>query len=131
MRTNWKALATEVISSLSPAEREDSIVYLEYRVIAAGEKLPWKGLRQSFALPVVIAFVDLEPAANWTHRARYIVLKVEGGIHQSVDVDLPPFLTQVSPHLCVIHKGSRAPQWAVVVSAMEQEESRDNLDGEQ
>lgn len=117
---NWKALATEVIASLSQNEREESIAYIEQRVIPAGEVLHWAGITQSFDEPVVIAFIDLEPALNWTHRGRYLVLGAGGGIRRKVDVDRPPFLTGVSPYLRLIHQGSRAPDWAVVTSAMAQ-----------
>jgi len=117
VKWNWNALATEVISSLSDNEREESIAYIEQRVIAAGEELPWAGIMRSFDVPVVIAFIDLEPALNWTHRGRYLVLGVEGDIRETMDVDRPPFLTQASPHLRVIHRGSQAPDWAVVTES--------------
>ena len=120
MKCNWKALATEVITSLSQNEREESIAYIEQRIIPAGEKLPWPGIMQSFVEPVVIAFIDLEPALNWTHRGRYLVLDVEGGIRHKLDVDRPPFLTHVSPHLRLIHQGLQAPDWSVVTSTMVQ-----------
>lgn len=120
MKWNWKKLVTDVIASLSPDERETCIAYIEQRVIPAGEILPWAGINQSFAEPVIIAFVDLEPHLNWTHRGRYIVLDTDGDILQSLEVDRPPFLTQVSPHLRLIHKGSQAPEWAVVTSTIAQ-----------
>lgn len=120
VKSNWKKLVTEVIASLSQSEREASIAYLEQRVIPAGEELPWAGITQRFDQPVVIAFIDLEPAMNWTHRGRYLVLGIEGGILLKTNVDRPPFLTHVSPHLRVIHKGSQAPNWAVVTETMVQ-----------
>jgi hypothetical protein len=109
-------LACEVIASLSQNEREESIAYIEQRVIPAGEALPWAGITQSFDKPVVIAFVDLEPALNWTHQGRYLVLGTGGGIQRKVNVDRPPFLTGISPYLRLIHRGSRTPGWAVVTS---------------
>ncbi len=115
VKLNWNALATEVIASLSQNEREESIAYIEQRIIPAGEELTWTGVMEHFDEPVVIAFIDLEPAQNWTHRARYLVLDTKGGIRKKIDVDRPPFLTHVSPHLRVIHQGSKAPDWAVVV----------------
>lgn len=117
---DWTALVTEAIASLSPNEREESVIYIEQRVIPIGEMLPWSGLQQSFDEPVVIAFADMEPAMNWTHRGRYMVLGAGGGVRRKVDVDRPPFLTEVSPYLRMIHRGSRAPAWAVVTSAIEQ-----------
>lgn len=112
MKCDWKKLATEVVSSLSPAEREASIVYLEQRVISPEEDLSWAEITRNIDKPVVIAFVDLEPALNWTHRARYVVLDTQGTVQQTIDVDRPPFLTGASPDLCVIHRGDRAPEWA-------------------
>jgi hypothetical protein len=113
---DWKALASEVIASLSPQEREESIAYMEQRIVPEGEALPWPGMTTSFAEPVVIAFIDLAPGLNWTHPGRYLVLGVDGGIRRKVEVDRPPFLTGVSPHLRLIHRGSRAPGWAVITS---------------
>jgi len=120
MTCNWKALAAEVIASLSHDEREQSIAYIERRIIPPGEELSWAGMQENFDEPVVIAFVDLEPELNWTHRGRYLVLGATGGVRQILDVDRPPFLTKVSPQLRVIHRGSRAPQWAVVAPTMVQ-----------
>ena len=120
MKCNWTALVAEVIASLSEIEREASIAYIEQRLIPAGDELPWAGIRQSFDEPVIIAFVDLEPALNWTHRGRYLVLGPQGGIRQKRDVDRPPFLTHVSPQLHVVHQGSQAPDWAIVASPMVQ-----------
>ena len=112
MKSNWKELATSVIASLSEKEREDSIVYLEQRIVPPGEELSWTGITRSFDEPVVVAFVDLQPALNWTHNARYILLDPEGKIRETITVDRPPFLTGVSPDLCVIHRGAKAPEWA-------------------
>lgn len=116
MTCNWKAIATDVIASLSQEEREESIAYIEKRVIPAGAALSWAGIEREFDEPVVVAFIDLEPELNWTHRGRYLVLGIDGGVRQILHVDRPPFLNHVSPHLRVIHEGSNAPRWAVVAS---------------
>lgn len=121
MGRNWQKLQAEVIASLSPGEREDAIAYIEQRVVPAGEDLSWAGMAHGFDEPVVIAFIDLEPALNWTHRARYIVLGAGGGILRIVEADRPPFLKGgASPYLRLIHRGSRAPSWAVVTQTMAQ-----------
>lgn len=117
MKRKWEKLAAEVIASLSANEREASISYLEQRVFTAGEALPWDEVDQCFEEPVVIAFVDLEPALNWTHRARYVVLGADGGIRRITDANRPPFMTGVSPDLRLIHRGSQAPRWAVMTFA--------------
>lgn len=117
MKCNWKKLATDVIASLSQQEREDSIAYIEQRVIPAGEFVSWAGIERSFDEAVIIAFVDMEPPLNWTHRGRYLIVAPEGGVREMVEVDRPPFLSEVSPHLRMVHLGEHAPQWAAVTTA--------------
>lgn len=112
-------MAEVVIASLSEREKEEAIAYVELRLIPAGELVPWPGMGRSFDEPVAVAFVDLEPRLNWTHRARCVVLGADAGIVASVDVDRPPFLTRVSPQLRLIHKGGEAPEWAIVAPTLE------------
>jgi hypothetical protein len=117
MTSDWKALSAEVISSLSISEKEESIVYIEQRIIPAGEKLA--GINLVVDVPVIVAFIDLEPQCNWTHRSRYLLVTPEGGIHTRIEADKPPFLIHVSPYLRVIYIGKDAPQWAVVAPPMQ------------
>lgn len=114
MQPDWKRLGSEVVASLSEEEKEESVAYVEQRVVPAGEPLSLAGQARSFDEPVVVAFVDLEPGVNWTHRARYLVLGVRGGVRASIDADRPPFLKGASPQLRAVHRGARAPEWAVV-----------------
>lgn len=111
---DWRQLVRDVIASLNADEREGSIVYMEQRVIPAGDLLAWAGISHRFKEPLVIAFIDLEPAMNWSHRARYVVLGIDGAILHTQDTDKPPFLKGVSPALRLIHRGTKAPVWSVV-----------------
>ncbi|MCP4545245.1 MAG: hypothetical protein GY835_02125 [bacterium] len=106
-----------MIASLSLEERGAAIAYIERRIFPPGETLPWAAIAHRFDEAVVIAFVDLEPALNWTHRGRYLILGVGGGILREVEADRPPFLTGASPNLCLIHQGDGAPDWAVATAA--------------
>lgn len=116
--SNWQKLATEVIASLTSDEKEQSIVYLEQRIIPAGEELSWPGLSIGLEQASVVAFIDHEPALNWSHRACYVVLNPQGGIRRKIPAQLPPFLTEVSHHLRLIYRGKLAPEWAVVTTAV-------------
>lgn len=111
---NWKPLIDQVITSLSAVERETCIAYIESRVIPARKQFSGPGINVTFDLPVVMAFVDLEPELNWAHQGRYIFMTESGEIVQIVDADSPPFLRQVSDYLRVVHIGSKAPAWACV-----------------
>ena len=118
MKPDWKKLAHEAIASLSDREREVSIAYIEKHVIPAGELINLPGINKSFNESVVVAFIDLEPMLNWTHRARYLIISVKGSILLKADADCPPFLVEVSPYLRLIHTGSKAPDWSAVTSAV-------------
>ena len=43
--------------------------------------LPWDGF---------VAFVDLEPMANWGHACRYVLMHPETGESKAVNAQLPP-----------------------------------------
>lgn len=112
----WKSLTSKLLSSLSPKEREESIIYLDIKRIPAGQEFSLLEKSMEFPVPVVVAFVDLEPEFNWTHRARYLILDGDGNILDSFDADRPPFLTSTSPTLRLVHRGSMAPSWSAVTS---------------
>ena len=38
-----------------------------------------------------MAFVDLDPMANWSHRAQYVFVQRSSGETRTVDAHLPPF----------------------------------------
>ena len=114
MKHDWKKSAASVIASLSPSEREASIVYLEKRVFAPGEAPVCPECKGNEEEPLVIAFVDLEPGLNWAHRGRYVILDGNNRVLRVIEVSHPPFLTGVSPDLRLIYRGKNAPEWAAV-----------------
>ncbi|MGC9419869.1 MAG: hypothetical protein ACP5EN_12945 [Rhodovulum sp.] len=110
---DWTALAGAALAALDPPERETSTLYLVRRAIPAGEPLPWpEGTARRFDQPVALAFADLEPGVNWTHRARYLVLGAGGAVLDRIDTDRPPFLRGVPDDLYLVHLGENAPAWA-------------------
>lgn len=119
MAPDWSRLGRAVVASLPDSEREAAIAYLEHAVVPAGEPLSLAGTELRLDVPVVVAFVDLEPGVNWTHRARYLVLGTGGELLRSLEADRPPFMSGVSPDLRLVHRGRRAPAWAAVAPPAE------------
>jgi len=111
---DWVRLGQAAVAFLTPRERETAVVYLVRRIIAAGEPLPWpEGGGIALDEAAVLAFVDLEPGANWTHAARYLALGAGGALLRTLEVDRPPFLGGVPEDLVLVHVGAEAPGWAV------------------
>lgn len=110
---DWVRLADAALAALAPDERESALVYLVRRIVPAGGPLPWpEGTELRPGEPVALAFVDLEPGVNWTHKALYMVLGAGGQVVQRIEADRPPFLTAVPDDLVLIHRGAAAPAWA-------------------
>ena len=84
-------LAALVRKQLSREEIGHSVAYVADAPLPAGKHLdfpktaldlPWKGF---------VVFVDRDPAANWTHSCRYLLIGAENGEVKSVEAQLPPF----------------------------------------
>lgn len=92
MAKSFEELAARVRDRLTPQERDGAIVYLTEQPIAAGSRLELPGVVIVPKAEANIAFVDQDPAANWGHSARYIVIASDSGKEiASVAARLPPF----------------------------------------
>jgi hypothetical protein len=94
-------------------------VYLDRRVFAPGQSAPVDGEEIPVQAPTAVAFVDLEPRANWGHRCRYLLIDVERGEIRSVDKQFPPFLTGVPRSLRLVWQGDAVPEWALAPTNQE------------
>jgi len=84
-------LRTAILAQLTPDEIRACVVYVASEPIAAGTTvalgriaitLPWEGH---------LAFVDLDPMANWSHRCRYVGVRTGSSETVSEEAQLPPF----------------------------------------
>jgi hypothetical protein len=92
MPLSWDEVASRAIDELSADERDRSVVYVDELVLPAGATVEVDGRTVELRRPSVVAFVDLEPEANWGHRCRYLVVDAETGEVDSLDAHMPPFL---------------------------------------
>jgi hypothetical protein len=85
--------------------------------VPAGEVIRIDRQEIQSTTPSVVAFVDREPAANWGHDCRYLVVDLSSGQATSFDAQFPPFLRAVPESLRLVWRGEEAPAWAAVVEA--------------
>lgn len=113
MTLSWDQISELVLANLSAEERESSVVYLDGRVLPMGAVMEVDGREIRMPWPAVIAFIDLEPMANWAHDCRYMLVNPETGELRSIDARFPPFLRGASDTLRVIWKAEAVPRWAL------------------
>lgn len=103
----------KVRNSLSAERLEKAIVYLDRELKRAAERvsvgdvvidLPWDGH---------MAFVDLEPKANWGHACSYLAIRLDGHEVIKLAAQMPPFLKAETSTFGLLWRGPLAPEWAV------------------
>jgi len=103
-----------LIAQLSPDERQHAVLYQASPDIPPGtlelgpQKIdaPW---------PACLGFIDREPAANWGHSCRYVLLSIDSGEAMSFEARFPPFQRNDNLAWRTIYQSPTAPDWAVKV----------------
>lgn len=106
-------LSQLAIGTLSPKELKSNNVYLDERVLKANDQLEFDSEKITVPWNAVMAFVDLQPTANWGHDCRYLLINVDTGELQSIDAQFPPFLRGAPKTLRVIWQGENVPDWTL------------------
>ena len=114
MTLSWEQITERLLASLPAGERETSVVYLDERFLPPGAAVQIDGEETCVPWPAAVAFVDLEPEANWAHDCRYLLIHAETGEYESIAARFPPFLRGVPETLRVIWRGKAVPPWAVM-----------------
>ena len=72
-----------------------------------------RGTTLPVTAPGFMAFVDLQPASNWSHPCRYLLVGREDGLIASVDSEFPP----PGESLRLIHRGEGVEDWMLLTDA--------------
>lgn len=84
-------LLDTLIGELGESERRGAVVYIAVEPVRAGQRVTAPGVAIDVPWDAVLAFVDREPMANWSHSARYVLLSRQTGEAASIEASLPPF----------------------------------------
>jgi hypothetical protein len=83
-------------------------LYLDRRVIEAGEELGPAFQRLTAARPSVLVFADDEPTANFGHPCRYLLFDPESGeLHAELPARFPPWRERIPETLQAFHQPVR------------------------
>jgi len=108
-----------VLRELNSEEAGSCVVYLAAETLPAGTTLTFPRATVEFPWAGRLAFVDLDPMANWAHACRYVCIEPDTGAIRSTDATLPPFGTDRpgKPHLewRVLYKAPRVPAAVLAV----------------
>jgi hypothetical protein len=94
-----------------------AIVYLDWNPIRAGETMHVGDVSISAPWDAQIAFVDLEPKANWGHACCYLAIRLDADEVIQIEAHMPPFLKGETSTFRLLWRGPLAPEWAVATDA--------------
>jgi hypothetical protein len=109
-------LRAVVTSNLTSEERDRGVAYVAPEPVPAGAVLEFPSLTLPVPWEAVLAFVDREPLANWSHSCRYFLARRDGDEVMSVDARFPPFRSLVPLNWRVIHQAPGVPDSALGVA---------------
>ncbi len=99
------ALFHIILNQLTANENSRGIVYLADAPAAVGTTLDFPHLTIKLPWSAELAFIDSDPAANWGHHCRYLLINRETGEIRSLDAMFPPFRPEENSRWKIIYKG--------------------------
>ncbi|MDE3088366.1 MAG: hypothetical protein KGJ80_03125, partial [Chloroflexota bacterium] len=103
-----------LLAQLTADEKSRSVVYVAAQLIAGGTQLSFPRTRIDVPWDALLAFIDREPTANWSHACRYLLLNRETGEARSIDAQLPPFRPDQIGYWRVAYKAPSVPDAVVM-----------------
>jgi hypothetical protein len=110
MEYSWKRIADMALATLSPEELQRSVAYVKPRLLEAGTTITINRQALPITAPSVMAFVDLFPAANWSHPCRYLLINPDSGKMQIIEGQFPPS----REGLRIVHRGQKIEDWMLL-----------------
>ncbi len=117
MTLDWEQLAAVARDSLSEPELQTSVVYLDKRIYEAGDEVPFNRGTRVVDSSVVLAFVDLQPEANWSHPARYLFIEPDTGTIEQIEGNFfPPYRSPIPETFRLAWQGQAVPDWPLLTN---------------
>ena len=102
------------LDSLSPSERDKSVVYLDTSGRRRGDVLRAGPSALQISSPAYVFFVDLQPGMNWSHPSRVIFVNEDDGAVLAHDVRFPPFTSDASDTFRIVHRPPKLETWKLL-----------------
>jgi hypothetical protein len=113
MTAREERILDKVRTSLGADRLAGAIVYLDPTVTRAGARTEVGDVSISVPWDAHIAFVDLEPRANWGHDCCYLAVGEADEQLTVIRAQMPPFLKAGPSRFRLLWRGPGAPEWAV------------------
>ena len=114
METNPDELTRRILATLTETERQQSVVYIDTTLYQPGSTIRINRQIHSVTEPTVLAFVDLQPTANWGHPCRYFLLHPVRDTLETTDASFPPD----TAHLAIASRGETIQDWMLLTSTV-------------
>jgi hypothetical protein len=115
---NDDRLLDRIRTRLGAKRLAGAIVYVMPKPRPGGEPLAVGDVVINIPWSHWLAFVDLEPQANWGHSCIYIGLRVDDETLAEYPAHMPPFLKADASDFKLLWYGPRAPVWAVAAEPL-------------
>jgi hypothetical protein len=111
-------LRAAVLAHVTSEQRHACVVYVASGVIARGSTFTFPGVTIELPWTGFLAFIDLDPMANWTHPCRYVCIDAETAETKTIDAMLPPFGSRHEPsvHWRELYRAPDVPDTVAVVA---------------
>ncbi|CAB3753516.1 hypothetical protein LMG29739_01751 [Paraburkholderia solisilvae] len=86
-----RQLTDILISQLTTSEQAHGVAYVCSTMFVKGTTISFPHLEIDVPWDAYLAFIDGDPAANWGHACRYVLLNPETGDTLSREARFPPF----------------------------------------
>ncbi|HEV3457568.1 MAG TPA: hypothetical protein VHG32_13480 [Thermoanaerobaculia bacterium] len=106
-------IAARVLAGLTSGELRTSVAWLARRELAAATTVTLDRTEVEVPWPALLAFIDLQPAANWGHPCRYLLVARDSGEIRTVEAAFPPFRRGAVDDWELIWRGEAVPDWAI------------------
>jgi len=103
------------LAQLDERERATAVAYYATSPVPAGARLAIPRADITAPWDALLGFIDREPAANWGHACRYVLINRETGEVLSIEARLPPFAGEAPGRWRVAHKPDSIPDTMLAV----------------
>ncbi|MFC0181560.1 hypothetical protein SAMN04515674_104180 [Pseudarcicella hirudinis] len=81
----------KIKGNLSPEEIKKAMIFWQPEKLSAGQMIQLGNFSSKMPFNGTVAFIDLEPTANWGHACKYFLIDENIEKIQKIDAQFPPF----------------------------------------